>query len=136
MLDAVTPTLDLPNDWPDALQAEFHANTSTGRVGTRLLAETGRVRVWETRLQPGERIAFHRHVLNYAWVALTAGRSRSHTMDGGEGVRERDYIPGDARFFEYPRGDSRYHDLENCGTTELVFAITELLDSANPPLPL
>ena len=44
--------------WPSE---EFEAIQLNGRVGTRLLSETDRVRVWEIRLAPGERIGFHRH---------------------------------------------------------------------------
>ena len=65
--------------WPGTIREEFEANQLNGRVGTRLLSETDRVRVWEIRLAPGERIGFHRHVLDYFWTAVTAGRARSHT---------------------------------------------------------
>lgn len=43
----------------------------------RLLSETDRVRVWEIRVAPGERIGFHRHVLDYFWAAVTPGRAQS-----------------------------------------------------------
>src|SRR6202162_2414664 len=68
--------------WPSIIREEFEANKRNGRVGTRLLSETDRVRVWEIRLAPGERIGFHRHVLDYFWTAVTPGRARSHTQDG------------------------------------------------------
>src|SRR5258708_28946875 len=68
--------------WPSTIREEFEANQLNGRVGTRLLSETDRVRVWEIRLAPGERIGFHRHVLDYFWTAVTAGRARSPTPDG------------------------------------------------------
>ena len=45
--------------WPSTIREEFEANQLNGRVGTRLLSETDRVRVWEIRLAPGERIGFH-----------------------------------------------------------------------------
>ncbi|MBV9783558.1 MAG: hypothetical protein JO264_07030 [Acidisphaera sp.] len=121
-------------DWSPQLREEFAANRQNGRVGTRLLAQTDRVRVWESRLGPGERIAFHRHVLNYAWTAMSAGTSRSHAEDGS--VRERTYRPGDTAYYQYGPGEFRFHDLENVGTTELLFAIVESLDSPNPALPL
>ena len=40
------------------------------------------MRVWIIRLQPGERIGFHRHVLDYFWTAVTGGRGRQHLQDG------------------------------------------------------
>ena len=35
------------------------------------------MRVWTIRLKPGERIGFHRHVLNYFWTAVTGGLGAS-----------------------------------------------------------
>jgi hypothetical protein len=51
-------------DWPATITAEFATNEYNPRVGTRLLSTSDRVRVWEIRLNPGERIGFHRHVLD------------------------------------------------------------------------
>ena len=62
-------------NWPAAVAADFEANRFNPCVGTRLLSATDRVRVWEIRLQPGERIGFHRHVLDYFWTAVTAGKA-------------------------------------------------------------
>src|SRR6516165_6884944 len=115
--------------WPSD---EFVANQLNGRVGTRLLSETDRVRVWEIRLAPGERIGFHRHVLDYFWTAVTPGRARSHTEDGS--VVEATYAAGDTRHFVYRRGEYKIHDLENVGKTDLWFTTVEFLDSANEPL--
>jgi len=38
--------------------------------------------VWTIRLKPGERIGFHRHVLDYFWTCVTGGRGRAQMMDG------------------------------------------------------
>jgi quercetin dioxygenase-like cupin family protein len=62
---------------------------------TRLLSETDHVRVWEIRLAPGERIGFHRHVLDYFWTAVTPGRARSHPEDGT--IVEAVYSAGETR---------------------------------------
>ena len=118
--------------WPSTIREEFEANQLNGRVGTRLLSETDRVRVWEIRLAPGERIGFHRHVLDYFWTAVTAGRARSHTQDGS--AIEATYAAGDTRHFVYGAGEYKIHDLENVGDTDLWFTTVEFLDSANEPL--
>ena len=118
--------------WPSAIREEFEASQLNGRVGTRLLSETDRVRVWEIRLAPGERIGFHRHVLDYFWTAVTPGRARSHTQDGS--VVEATYAAGDTRHFAYGTGEYKIHDLENVGDTDLWFTTVEFLDSANEPL--
>jgi hypothetical protein len=118
--------------WPSFIRDEFEANRNNGQVGTRLLSETDRVRVWEIRLAPGERIGFHRHVLDYFWTAITPGRARSHTEDGS--VVEATYAAGDTRHFVYGRGEYKIHDLENVGDSDLWFTTVEFLPSANEPL--
>ena len=51
-------------------------------VGNALVSETDRVRVWTIRLAPGERVGFHRHVLDYFWTSVSGGRGRQHVHDG------------------------------------------------------
>jgi quercetin dioxygenase-like cupin family protein len=120
--------------WPAAVADEFRRNQHNGCVGTQLLSETERVRVWTIRLAPGERIGFHRHVLDYFWTAVTAGTALSRTQDGA--TVERRYHAGETRHESYGTGEYKVHDLENIGDTELVFTTVEFLDSANEPLPL
>ena len=47
-----------------------------GDVGTRVLFENDRVRVWEMTLAPGERSAIHRHDLDYLLVFFEGDRIR------------------------------------------------------------
>ena len=108
-------------------------NAFKGDVGSRRLSESDHVRVWEIRLQPGQRVAAHRHVLDYFWTAINPGSSRQHTADE---TREVTYLPGQTRHFHCAEGEYLLHDLENVGDTELVFSTVEFLDSANPALPL
>jgi beta-alanine degradation protein BauB len=121
-------------DWPDVIREEFNANQFNGRVGTRLLSETDRVRVWEIRLAPRERIGFHRHVLDYFWTAVTPGRAQSHVEDGS--IVESVYSAGETRHFVYGKGEYKVHDLKNVGDADLWFTTVEFLDSANAPLEL
>jgi beta-alanine degradation protein BauB len=120
--------------WPDELTREFERNQDNGCVGTRLISETERVRVWEIRLKPGERIGFHRHVLDYFWTAVNPGRGRSHMQDGS--TQDRVYAAGETKHETYGPGEYKVHDLENTGETELIFTTVEFLDSANAPLPV
>lgn len=121
-----------PAAWPESVTREFQPRQFNGCVGTRLLSEDTRVRVWEIRLRPGERIGFHRHVLDYFWTAVTAGRARSHQQDGS--TVESEYKAGETRHESYGPGEFKVHDLENIGGTELIFTTVEFLDSANKPL--
>jgi quercetin dioxygenase-like cupin family protein len=120
--------------WPAEIDADFERERrqNNGCVGTTLLSESDRVRVWIIRLQPGERIGFHRHVLDYFWTSITGGRGRQHLMDGT--TVEYTYYPGETRHETYGPGQYKVHDLENLGDSELIFTTTEFLDSANKPL--
>jgi hypothetical protein len=83
-------------------------------------------------LAPGERLGFHRHVLDYFWTALTTGRGRQHMHDGS--ILEKMYMAGETRHEHYGPGEYKIHDLQNIGETELVFTTVEFLDSSNEAL--
>ena len=118
--------------WSDELKADFAAHAYDGNVGSRLLSQNERVRVWEIRLAPGERWHAHRHVLDYFWTAVTAGHSRQHTFDGT--TRDVSYAVGETRHFDFGPGEYLLHDIENIGQTELIFTTVEHLDSDNAAL--
>lgn len=134
MQQAQSDQIQVGSDWPEAIKKEVLLNQLNGRVGQDLLSETEDLRVWRIALRPGERVGFHRHVLNYFWVAINAGRSRSHYA-GGE-TREAAYEAGTTRHFSFGPGEFMLHDLENIGDTELVFTTVEFKKSANAPLPI
>jgi hypothetical protein len=123
-------------EWPAEIEAEFERESRqhNGCVGTQLLSETSKVRVWIIRLKPGERVGFHRHVLDYFWTSVNGGRGRQHLMDGS--TVEMDYAPGETRHETYGPGEFKVHDLENLGDQDMIFNTIEFLDSANKPLPV
>ena len=133
MLDKTTDRAD-KSAWPSAIAAEFDRErlNNNGSVGTTLLSESERVRVWIIRLAPGERIGFHRHVLDYFWTSVNGGRGRQHVHDG----TTVDYSdqPGETRHETYGPGQYKVHDLENIGDKEMIFMTIEFLNSANRPL--
>ncbi len=109
--------------WDRALVDEFSANADNFKVGGTLLSETDDVKVWEIRLDPGERLPAHRHVLDYFWTALAGGVGRQHTDDGSTRVVR--YHPGETRHFTFTPGEYLLHDLENIGDTPLAFITVE-----------
>ena len=125
-------------NWPRAgatmapeLQKEFAAHVGDGRVGNKLLSETDRVRVWAIGLEPGQRLGFHTHVLDYFWTSVTGGHGRSNFSDGL--ASDTAYKPGDIKQLTFKEGEFMIHDLENIGDTELLFTTVEFLDSPNVP---
>jgi beta-alanine degradation protein BauB len=133
MLDKSTDRADR-SAWPPAIAAEFkrEKQNHNGCVGNALVSESDRVRVWTIRLAPGERIGFHRHVLDYFWTSVSGGKGRQHLMDGS--TVEYTYQPGETRHETYGPGQFKVHDLENLGDKEMVFMTIEFLQSANKPL--
>jgi quercetin dioxygenase-like cupin family protein len=124
------------SQWPADIAAEFERESKNPNpcVGSTLLSENERTRVWIIRLAPGERIGFHRHVLDYFWTSVSGGRGRQHVHDGN--TVEYTYQPGETRHESYGKGEFKVHDLENLGDREMVFMTVEFKDSANKPMAL
>jgi quercetin dioxygenase-like cupin family protein len=131
------PNAHVNTEWPATLKAEFarEAEQPNGCVGTELLSETEKTRVWMIRLKPGERIGFHRHVLNYFWTSVNGGRGKQHLMDGT--TVEYSYYPGETRHEIYGPGEYKVHDLTNLGDQDMIFMTVESIEgSANKPMPI
>jgi quercetin dioxygenase-like cupin family protein len=133
MLDKRSESLN-KSPWPAELTAEFERESKKPNpcVGSTLLSENDKVRVWMIRLATGERIGFHRHVLDYFWTSVSGGHGRQHLMDGS--TVEYTYAPGETRHETYGAGQYKVHDLENLGDKEMVFMTIEFLNSANKPM--
>ena len=120
--------------WTDELRRDMEANRYNGCVGSVLVSETDRVRVWHLRLPPGKRCAFHRHVLDYFWTCHTHGKARGYFEDGR--IADTIHYPGHTTHLHYGPGEYLLHSVENIGDTELLFTTVEFKQSANEPLPL
>ena len=135
MMDKQTQKAD-KSAWPAEIKAEFEreAKNPNPCVGSTLLSENERSRVWMITLKPGERIGFHRHVLDYFWTAVTPCRGRQHLMDGS--TVEYAYAEGETRHETYGSGEFKVHDLENIGDQVMIFMTVEFLNSANKAMPV
>ena len=109
---------------PADFAGELRAEQNRG-VGTRLLLENERIRVWEIRLEPGQRAPFHWHTTPYLFVCVEAGRSRSRFPNGF--YIDDDSEVGDTVFLDITPDEPHVHDLENIGSTTLRFTTVELL---------
>lgn len=118
--------------WPDGLYEEMLAAHDNGIVGSVLVSETDRVRVWHLHIPVGGRCGFHRHVNPYFWSSLSDGRARNYFSSGE--VRDGDHYVGETKHFHYGPGDYMLHSVENIGETELSFTTVEFLDGTNPAL--
>ena len=70
-----TPTAHNPRaHWPIELQQELEENRFNPLVGSVLVSETDKVRVWHLTIPAGRRCTFHRHVLDYFWTCHSTAR--------------------------------------------------------------
>lgn len=94
-------------------------------VGTRLLFENDRIKVWDITLQPGERLPFHHHATSYFYRSHTEGLLRVSVPDGAGEVYPT--AADEVHFHAIGRRDEVVHDLENAGETTVSFTTVELL---------
>lgn len=120
--------------WPAELQQEFEENRNSGIVGSVLVSETDRVRVWHLKLKPGQRCPFHRHVLDYFWSCHSHGKARGWYDDGR--VQDVTHYPGETMHFTFDKDEIFIHSIQNTGDTDLLFTTVEFKGGANDPLPL
>jgi PPOX class probable F420-dependent enzyme len=111
---------------PAEFEDELLAAAGNLAVGTRLWFQNDRVKVWEVRLEPGERGAFHAHTRPYFWTVVEPGTGRQRSPDGGFKVRR--YQVGETQYSQHSPAEPLLHDLENVGDSTLRFVTVELLD--------
>ena len=88
------------------------AKAPSEQVGTELLFENDRVRVWDLRLAPGDRAGFHRHSHDYFFVVIGGGKLKSVRGDGSDWY-ETEMADGEVHFREIASED--VHDAINVG---------------------
>lgn len=117
---AVTWAASPPRDHP------LEEAPNNREVGTRLLLENEHIKVWEVRLEAGERGRFHAHTRRYFWTVVQAGIGRQRSADGSYRVRE--YRVGETQYQDHAPDNVTIHDFENAGDTEIRFITVELMD--------
>ena len=91
------------------------------RVGTNLLYEDDRVRVWMLDLEPGEAMPWHVHHLDYTFVVSKSGAVRCE-YESGDFELQRDHVVGHAEF----RKRDAPHRLVNIGDGHYQNVVVEL----------
>ena len=99
--------------------------TISPEVGTQLLFENERVRVWDLRLAPGESTGVHRHEHDYLYVVIGDGRLQAADAEGNRG-EARDMQDGEVRF-NAVEGEA-VHEAFNAGDGPWRNIIVELKD--------
>jgi hypothetical protein len=99
------------------------------KVGTTLLFESERVRVWEMVLEPGDSSGLHQHLNDYVFVYVTPDNALEVCVPGEPPAR----TVADENFVSHTRvgdaGDARLtHELVNVGSSPHRQILVELLD--------
>ena len=102
---------------PAAYAGELEAAPANHEIGTSLWFENERVRVFEIRLEPGQRGPFHVHDRPTSGPWWHPGRGLQRFVDGTLVVR--DYALGETKYLEHSPEDPLVHDLENVGDSTL-----------------
>jgi quercetin dioxygenase-like cupin family protein len=89
-------------------------------VGTALLFENDMVRIWEVKLEPGQRHGLHHHEYPYIVISIEHGDNQIRNLDGA--TRDTHEPPG--HFVVRPAGE--IHELTNVGSTRYLSRLIEL----------
>jgi hypothetical protein len=87
----------------------------TDRVGTLLLFENDRVRVWDLALAPGESLEAHLHQLDYVILVESGGLLRCADVDNPADSRDIQFEDDEVRFREVTDEGKVDHTLTNIG---------------------
>jgi hypothetical protein len=109
---------------PAEFAEELAAAHENFAVGTRLLLENERVRVWDLTLAPGERVPFHRHRTSYLYRCHAGGPTLVRSPEGNALLYES--VTDEVTFHPIGPDDVVVHDLENAGEATLSFTTVEL----------
>jgi hypothetical protein len=92
-----------------------------GPVGTRVIFENEKVRVWEIELQPGETLPMHFHELDYVVVGLSDSPTEVEWEDGRRETNTQQAV-GAITWRSAPHA----HALKNVGTKPYYNRVVEL----------
>ncbi len=95
------------------------------QVGTKLLFENDRVRVWDLSLAPGESTGVHRHENDYFFVTIGGGHLQGVDAEGTEG-EPRQMGDGEVHFRSL-EGEDAIHEAVNVGDDRWRNIVVELL---------
>jgi hypothetical protein len=101
----------------------FESHEVSPDVGTRLLFENDRVRVWDLRLAPGESTGLHRHTTDFLYVVIGDGTLQTVFPDGNR-EPPRAMRDGDVRFRDVR--DETVHAAVNAGGSPWRNIVVEL----------
>lgn len=119
--------------WENNYIEELHSLEFKESLGNMLLFEDDSIRLWNLKLNSGERMPFLRHNRNYSWISENNALLKSRFGNGRISlIRVNE---GDTQYFENA-GKDYINDLENLGDTPVVFKVLEYKHKFHDLLPI
>lgn len=108
--------------WEEHYIEELKSLEFKETLGNMLLFEDDSVKLWNLKLDKGERMPFLRHNKNFSWIAETNAILKSRSGNGRISLIRIE--KGDTEYFEHSK-KNYINDLENLGKNPAVFKILE-----------
>ncbi len=121
------------SQWETQYLQELDALEFKESLGNTLLFEDQAIKLWNLKLEVGERMPFLRHNKNYSWISESDALLKSRFGNGK--ITLIRVNQGDTEYFE--NLEKQYiNDLENIGETPAVFKVLEYKQSFHDMLPI
>ena len=85
-------------------------------VGTRVMFENDRVRIWDLALEPGQELAKHIHRVDNFYVVISGGLIRFENPDDSADVRDVQFEDDQVTWVNVPPEGKIDNRLTNVGT--------------------
>jgi len=119
--------------WEAKYLKELHLLEFNESLGNILLFEDNSIRLWNLKLDAGERIPFLRHNKNYSWISETNAILKSRSGNGRISLIRGN--EGETRYIE--NANKGYiNDLENLGNVPAHFKVLEYKNRFHDLLPI
>lgn len=105
------------------------ATEPSENIGTKLLFENERVRVWELAVAPGETLEQHIHRNDYVYLVPNPGVLRFSDPDNPANDHDHHFVDNEVRFVEVPSEGRVDNHITNVGEVAHRNYIVELLPS-------
>ena len=101
-------------------------------IGSKLLFENERIRVWELAVAPGETLDAHIHHNDYVYLVPDAGVLRFSDPDNPANDHDHHFVNNEVRFVQVPSEGKVDNHITNVGD---VFHRNYIVELLTPPQP-
>lgn len=119
--------------WEENYLKELHLLEFKESLGNMLLFEDSNIRLWNLKLEAGERMPFFRNNKNYSWISETNSVLKSRSANGKICLLR--ISEGDTEYHENS-GKDYINDLENLGENPAIFKVLEYKHKFHDLLPM